>query len=263
MRLGIRLLDLLEPTTFLIIAVQRTNRMKIKKITHPQAFELRQARLDHAHITGQPMIERPHYYEHVETGQQYHELFGCIGWPNVITDKNKTSNKPGYIAIVGIIKNNTPPKRAPFRIMEEFENHNIITLFAEMLRMRSEFGFGLHPELLRAWFGDCDRFVTELALFNEELIRNGGEDRSIQIVPPDDFQNTKVFDIYIRAITRALNKDNQRLYYGGNAVLKNRVREFMDKDPVIMGMGGLIHSLLSRTMWLDQARSNCFVLEEG
>lgn len=237
--------------------------MKIKKITHPQSYELRQARLDHAHITGQPMVERPYYYEHTETGQQYHELFGCIGWPNVITDKNKTSNKPGYIAIVGIIKNNTPPERAPFRIMEEFENHNIITLFAEMLRMRSEFGFGLVPGLLQTWFGDCDRFITELALFNEELMRKGGEQMAILISPPDDFYVPKVFDVYIRAISQSLDQGAQRLFYGGNTILKNRVREFMDKDPVIMGMGGLIHSLLSRTMWLDQARSNCFNLQEG
>lgn len=237
--------------------------MKIKKITHPQAFELQQARQDHAHITGQPMMERPYYYEHIETGQQYHDLVGCIGYPNAITDKNKASQKPGYIAVVGIVKSSVNPKNAPFRIMAETESDNLFTLLNGILKMRDEFGFGLHPDLLRAWYGNCDRFVTELALFNEELIKSGGEDRSIQIIPPDDFYNTKVFDIYIRAITRALNKDSQRLYYGGNAVLKNRVREFMDKDPVIMGMGGLIHSLLSRTMWLDQARSNCFVLQEG
>lgn len=235
--------------------------MKIKMVTHPQAFELRQARIDQAVITGTPLIEHPHYYEHVESGQQYYDLVGCIGYPNAITDKNKASQKPGYIAIVGIVKSSIGPQNAPFKIMAELESDNLFTILNGILKMREEFGFELHPELLRAWYGDCDRFVTELALFNEELIKSGGEDRSIQIIPPDDFYNTKVFDIYIRAITRALNKDAQRLYYGGNAVLKNRVREFMDKDPVITGMGGLIHSLLSRVQWMDSAASNCFTVE--
>lgn len=235
--------------------------MKIKMVTHPQAFELRQARIDQAVITGTPLIERPHYYEHVESGQQYYDLVGCVGYPNAITDKNKASQKPGYIAIVGIVKSSIGPQNAPFKIMAELESDNLFTILNGILKMREEFGFGLHPELLRAWYGDCDRFVTELALFNEELIKSGGEDRSIQIIPPDDFYNTKVFDIYIRAITRALNKDAQRLYYGGNAVLKNRVREFMDKDPVITGMGGLIHSLLSRVQWMDSAVNNCFTVE--
>ena len=238
--------------------------MKIKKITHPQAFELRQSRIDAAIVTGKPLIERPHYYEHVETGQQYHDLFGCVGYPNAITDKNKASNKPGYIAIVGIIKNTDSPQKSPFRIMAEFESDNLHTLFNEMIKMREEFGFGLHPDLLQAWYGDCDRFITELSLFNEELIKAGGEEKAILIIPPEDFNNPKAFDIYIRAITRALNKDSQRLYYGGNAILKNRVREFMDKDPVIIGMGGLVHSLLSRTAWMDSAtNSNCFTLEEA
>ena len=237
--------------------------MKIRKITHPQSYELRQARLDAAIITGQPLVERPHYYEHVESGQQYYDLVGCIGYPNPITDKNKAAQKPGYIAVVGVIKSAVGPHKAPFKIMAEYESDNLYALFGGIVRMRDEYGFGLSPGLLQSWFGDCDRFITELALYNEELVRVGGAEAAILIIPPDDFHNTKVFDIYVRAITRVLNKDAQRLVYGGNASLKNRVREFLDKDPIIMGMGGLIHSLISRVPWMYQAQSNCFVLQEG
>lgn len=237
--------------------------MKIKKITHPEAFALRQARLDQALITGQPYVERPHHYEHIESGRQYYELFGCLGWPNIITNKNSGPNKPGYIAVVGILKGIKPPEEAPFRIMEEFESHNIITLFTTMLKMREEWGFGLYPGLLQSWFGNSKRFIRELALFNEGLRKKLGKDnQDILITPPDDFDDPKMFDLYVRTISQAVDQENQRLYYGGNTVLKNRVREFQDQDPVIIGMGGLIHSLSSRMMWMDQTRQSVFTIKE-
>jgi hypothetical protein len=214
--------------------------MRIRLIAPPEAPQLRQARMDEAIVTGQPFFEKPYYYENIETGQQYHDLFGCVGWPNVITDKNKAPNKPGYIAIVGIIKNSEPVEKAPFRIMEEFESHNILYLFDEMVRMRNEWGYGLHPDLLRTWIGDSDRFITELAIFNDEFVRYGKPQNSILIAPPDDFGIPNMFDVYTRAISQSLDSNTQRLYYGGNTILRNRIKEFMDKDPIIIGMGGLV-----------------------
>jgi len=237
--------------------------MRIRLIAPPEAPQLRQARMDEAIVTGQPFFEKPYYYENIETGQQYHDLFGCVGWPNVITDKNKAPNKPGYIAIVGIIKNSEPVEKAPFRIMEEFESHNILYLFDEMVRMRNEWGYGLHPDLLRTWIGDSDRFITELAIFNDEFVRYGKPQNSILIAPPDDFGIPNMFDVYTRTISQALDSDTQRLFYGGNTILKNRIKEFMDKDPVIIGMGGLVYSLVRRCTWMDQTQENVFTVEEG
>jgi hypothetical protein len=237
--------------------------MRIRLIAPPEAPQIRQARMDEAIVTGQPFFEKPYYYENIETGQQYHDLFGCVGWPNVITDKNKAPNKPGYIAIVGIIKNSEPVEKAPFRIMEEFESHNILYLFDEMVRMRNEWGYGLHPDLLRTWIGDSDRFITELAIFNDEFVRYGKPQNSILIAPPDDFGIPNMFDVYTRAISQSLDSNTQRLYYGGNTILRNRIKEFMDKDPIIIGMGGLVYSLIRRRTWMDQAQENVFVIEEG
>lgn len=236
--------------------------MRIRLIAPPEAPQLRQARMDEAIVTGQPFFEKPYYYENIETGQQYHDLFGCVGWPNVITDKNKAPNKPGYIAIVGIIKNSEPVEKAPFRIMEEFESHNILYLFDEMVRMRNEWGYGLHPDLLRTWIGDSDRFITELAIFNDEFVRYGKPQNSILIAPPDDFGIPNMFDVYTRAISQSLDSNTQRLYYGGNTILRNRIKEFMDKDPIIIGMGGLVYSLIRRRTWMDQAQENVFTIEE-
>lgn len=235
----------------------------IRKISPPEAFALRQARIDESIITGQPYIERPYYYENTDNGQQYHDLMGCIGWPNIITDKSKAPNRPGYIAIIGIVKNKVPIEKAQFRIMEEFEHHNIVTLFYTMVRLRIKWGFGLHPGLLQTWIGDCDRFITELALFNENLVRYGKPNSAILIAPPDDFGIPNMFDVYTRTISQALDSDTQRLFYGGNTILKNRIKEFMDKDPVIIGMGGLVYSLVRRCTWMDQTQENVFTVEEG
>ena len=235
----------------------------IRKISPPEAFALRQARIDESIITGQPYIERPYYYENTDNGQQYHDLIGCIGWPNIITDKSKAPNRPGYIAIIGIVKNKVPIEKAQFRIMEEFEHHNIVTLFSGMVSMRRKWGFGLHPGLLQTWIGDCDRFITELALFNEELVRYNKPNSAILIAPPDDFGIPNMFDVYTRTISQALDSDTQRLFYGGNTILKNRIKEFMDKDPVIIGMGGLVYSLVRRCTWMDQTQENVFTVEEG
>ena len=235
----------------------------IRKISPPEAFALRQARIDESIITGQPYIERPYYCENTDNGQQYYDLIGCIGWPNIITDKSKAPNRPGYIAIVGIVKNKVPIEKAQFRIMEEFEHHNIVTLFSGMVSMRRKWGFGLHPGLLQTWIGDCDRFITELALFNEELVRYGKPNNAILVAPPDDFGIPNMFDVYTRTISQALDSDTQRLFYGGNTILKNRIKEFMDKDPVIIGMGGLVYSLVRRCTWMDQTQQNVFSVEEG
>jgi hypothetical protein len=236
--------------------------MKIEKITNPFAWELYQSRRDEAIVTGQPLIERPFWYRNTETGQCFLDIMGCIGWPNVITDKQ--AKKPGYAAIIGIIKNAGSPETAPFQLLDETESQNIQTLFKEMVKMRNDYGFGLHPNLLQVWFGNTgdERFNTELALYNVGLMKNGGEKQAILIVPPDDIYDSNVSDIYIRAIRQSVAKNSQRLYYGGNDILKNRVGDFLDKDPVIMAVGGLVHSLLSRCMWLDQTRENAFNIEE-
>jgi hypothetical protein len=83
------------------------------------------------------------------------------------------------------------------------------------------------------------------------------------ITSPLDLDNPKSFDLYVRALTEVLNNQNQRLYYGRNDILKNRVGEYTEKDPVIVAMGGLVYSLSLQTPWLDVVGENIFNVEEA
>ena len=234
--------------------------MKIEKVQDEYAGELWQARRDEAIVTNRPLVERPFHYRNTVHPQKYYDLYACIGWPTEVTDKD--DGKPGYIAVVGIVKNNRLPQESVFQLLAEIEQRDIQSLLSKFVELRAEYGFGLHPGLLQTLFGDPDRFITFLALMNEGLTAKGGERAAILVSPPDDFYSGKVFDNYVRALKSCLRAENPRLFFGKCDILKNRVREFRRDDPVVMGIGGLCHSLLSRCQWMDQTRENLFVVEE-
>jgi len=237
--------------------------MKIKMIVHPHAYELQQAHLDQAHITNQPLVEKPFWYENTETGQTYYDLQGCVGWPTEVSEKDE--GRPGYVAIVGIVKSKKQenPENAVFQLLAEMESKDVPTLMNKMIALRADYGFGLHPNLFETWFGDPERCVTMLAIKNERLTASGDDRQAILITPPDDFYEPTRFDEYVRSMRSCIMPDNPRFYMGHNKILKNRLRKFLRDDPAVTAVGGLVHSLLRRCAWLDQTSENAFVIEEG
>jgi hypothetical protein len=235
----------------------------IKKIVPPEAWELRQARIDEAIVTGQPFAERPFYYQHIETGQQYHDLFGCIGWPTEDTDREK--GKPGYVAVVAVVKSDRPVEKAWFRLMGEGESEHISMLFSHILRLREEYGFGLTPGLLQTFFGAPaeETHQARLALFNEDLIKQKGSTAAILVSPPNDFYPATAFETYRRSFNEAIEMKPERFAFGRNSILKTRHAQFKRHDPAVMAVGGLVHSLIIRCAWMDQVERNVFRVEEA
>lgn len=238
----------------------------IKHISHPFAPDLWQARYDQSVVTGQPLIERPWWYEDTETGFLYHDLYACLGWPSEVSDKD--TGLAGYAAIVGVVRppeldNETHynPMDAKFLLLAEAQDKNVPTLLQKCLKMRTKYGYGIQPELLKVWFGDPDRFYTPLALFNERL----GENKAILVTPPDDFYVPKIFDNYVRSFQSTVIAGEQRFYYGEHDILKARLQEFYRDDPAALAIGGLVHSLLGRCMWMSQGEqgAGCFTVEEA
>ena len=236
---------------------------KIKKVVHPHAYEIMQARIDQAHITGQPIVENPYWYENLENGQLYYNLFGCVAWPTEVSERGHTM--PGYVGIVGVVKSNIEGKSildAPFQLLVEGEARDVPSLLEMIIAMRKEYGFGLHPELLQGWYGDPERFVNLVALKNERLVAQGGDKTAIVIIPPIDFYNPKSFDIYIHSLRSVLVPNNRRLFAGGN-ILSRHLRAFYRYDPAVFAIGGLVHTLLGHCTWADSNRDSVFVIEDG
>jgi hypothetical protein len=234
-----------------------------KHAPDPLHWSLYQQRVEEAHIAGVPYVERQYWYENLETGQQYYDLFGCVGWPTEVTDKNDM--RPGYIAIVGVVKDQRPAEEAVFQLLVEAEDKDIPTLLIKMHGLRNIYGFGLHPTLLTPWVGDPTKFVTTIAMFNEKLRKRDGHDRNSTIIaPPFDFLVPDIFEIYGRAFySTVASKERLRFYYGQNEILLNRQKSFRVGDPAIMAIGGLVHTLINSVPWMDQVGENMFTVQEG
>jgi hypothetical protein len=232
----------------------------IEHIAHPYAPELYQARLDHAKLTRQPLIERPYWYRDTDLKFHYHDIYACIGWPTEAHEKQIA--RPGYAAIVGIVRpaqldsdTHYDAKDAKFLMLAETENDDVPALLDECLKMRERYGYGIQPDLLKVWYGDPDRFLTTVALYNERL----GLTKEILISPPEDFYTPKIFDNYVRSLRTAIK--SKRLYLGHCTIISNRVWEFTRDDPAVLAMGGLVHTLLGACMWMDQSRDNAWVFD--
>ena len=175
--------------------------------------------------------------------------------------------RPGYAAIVGVVRDSRPPQDAAFQLLAEAESKDIPILLKRVNELRMAFGFGLHPNLLQPFIGDPseDRFATTIALINEKLRERYGHDRmSVLIAPPRDFCNMDIFETYSRAFySTVAEKETLRFYYGPNEILRNRKREFRRGDPAILAIGGLVHTLMNATPWMDQQEENMFAVEEG
>ena len=236
---------------------------KIALVVHPYSFEILQSRMDESIVTGQPMIERPFYFKNTVTGQFYYDILGCVGFPTEVSDRDE--GMPGYVGIVGIVKpavEGAPVQDAKFQLLAEGESIDVLLLLDMVISMRVEYGFGLHPDLLQAWFGDPERFIMTLALKNERLTAGGKAGDAILIRPPIDFGNPMTFDNYVRSLQSTLITERKRFYLGKSSILKNKLREFKRDCPAVTAVGGLIHSLLFETLWLDSTQSNVFTVEE-
>jgi len=234
---------------------------RIEKRQDPFIWQLTDARMDHARLTGQPLAERAYWYFDTVTGVEYRDLYGCVGWPTEVSDKDM--GMAGYLGIVAVVKDDKiKPEDSKFKMLAEFESYDIPSLLEQMVEMRQEFGFGLHPGLLQGWFGDPERFIMSLALLNEKLTVND-PGKAILIIPPDNCSDADRYDQYVRQLSSVIVKGRKRLYFGGCDLLRSKIQQdFKRGNPAVFAVGGLVHSLLSRCTWMDQARETIFNVED-
>lgn len=234
--------------------------MNIEKVVVPYAWELYQARIDEAIVTGRPLVERPVFYRNITTRQEYYDIFGCIGWPTEVSEKDE--GRPGYVGVVGVVKNVRKPEDAAFQLLGEAEDKNITTLLEHGEHLREEWGFGLHPNLLTEWYGDPRFFNTQMAVWNERKVLNSRPKEIFLIIPPVDLYEQHTFEHYTRSLHSTMIANKVRFYFGHNIILKNRIKEFKRDDPAVFAMGGLVHTLLLSTIWMDAPGDNAFTTNE-
>lgn len=238
---------------------------RIKIVANDENWMLWMAKQDYAIVTEAELVERPHWFEDVKTGRLFHDLYGCLGWPSEV--KEGDPGMPGYVAIVGVIRPDDKlehynPVDAKFLLLEEYETIDVPDLIDACVSMRERWGFGVHQDLLTMWYGDPERFLTTLSRKNEWLAKAGGPEKAVILTPPDDFYVPKIFDYYVRSMQSVLKKRGEnhepRFYFGEQKILKSKIQAFTRDDPAILAAGGLVHSLLSRTLWLDEMGKAAF-----
>jgi len=241
---------------------------QIKLITHPHPHGTLTARMDFAELAGVEIYENPWWYLDQSDNRTYYDLCACIGWPDEVTAE-KGEGQPGYAAIIGIMRPSNAdeihfnPTKAKFRILAEVQHADVPTLLSKCVELREKYGFGISRDFLSAWYGDPERFTTALALRNEELTRQGGEDAALMVTPPDDYVLKNRFEVYLRALKSVLQGGDQRLFSKQAPVFQTRINGFTKNDPVITAVGGLVHTLLGRTMWMGHRQDdNCFNMRE-
>ena len=225
----------------------------LKLITNPEPWQVLRAREDEAIVTNQPMVEKPWWWENVETGQLYYDVFGCMAWPTDVADKGLGEN--GYIGIIGVVRKDasiehTDPRNADFQLIEELESLDIGILIQNCFRLQEKY------ELKHGFYGDPHKFVTTVAISNE------AQKADLLIAPPLDFYDTNNFEIYVRALRSCIQKDRRRFYFGSNRILKKNVQGFKRDSPSIMAVGGIVHTLINQTLWMLASDGNVFNVDE-
>ena len=231
----------------------------IELVQHSHPQETMMARRDFAEITKQPLVELPYWFK--AGNVEYRGLYACIGWPQKI--KESGINRSGYGAVVGVIKDKRPAPDSILQVLEEVEDDSPINLVHKCVAMRDRWGFGVHPHLLRVFLGDYRPYELIVAHYNARVIERDEDDSQAFIVaPPDDFDAANAFDIYVGVLRTVFGKDTKRLYLGNTEIVANRIGEFTRDDPAIAALGGLAHTLLLRTPWMEQSTPSVFQLPD-
>lgn len=221
-----------------------------------------QARRDFAKVTKTPIVEKPYWFRDTDTKREYHGIYGAIGWPQKLSERG--DELPGYGVIVGVLRDaGNKAEHAAFHVLEEAEHKAEDLLIQQCVQMRERWGYGVHKDILPFFFGDYRPFELTVAHFNTRLLEATGTDEHAFIVsPPDDFDQPNAFDIYMGRLRTVLSSEAKRLHLDNHEIIKNRILAFRRDDPAIMALGGLMHTLLIRSPWMEQTTPGIWQMPE-
>ena len=134
--------------------------IEIKETRAPHLTAM--ARRDWAITTRQKHVEPPDWYEHTETGDKYHGIYGAVSWPTEIQGeegRSRIKSYDGYVAIIGVAKDrgDLEAENAPFKMLEEAESPGIEHLVLKCLELRKKYGYQPGKPHMSTFFGDPER----------------------------------------------------------------------------------------------------------
>lgn len=210
-------------------------------------------------ITGQRTKTKATYYRNIETDIEYYHISGAIAWPG--------KSLPGCVLIMAVRKDGQKPT---FQLLAEKEDHSINALLKHCIALRQRYGYELHGDLFRFWYGDYTKFASLLSDFNKEKFNSKQAD-GIHIASPADFDKPEHFEIYVRRIESCLSPNdsgNKSLYLGACDRLRNylqilpsdaAIKGAIEDYPAIAALGFLVHSLSAYKPWTTNVNKESLV----
>uniref|UniRef100_A0A6M3LHZ5 Uncharacterized protein n=1 Tax=viral metagenome TaxID=1070528 RepID=A0A6M3LHZ5_9ZZZZ len=235
------------------------NKIEIHQEEWPAGTEM--ARRDFAIVTGVKQYDPPYWFVDKETNKEYKGIYGCIGWPGAVMNERDSEQPPGYAAVIGVQREDER-----FHLLEEVDALSPKLLIDKCLRMRTRWGFKVHPSLLQVFIGDHLRFELIVAQFNSMMISQRGKGsvgEAFIVSPPDEQENPKHWDIYFRQLQYVVAPEVKLLILGKiGTLLRNQLTEFKRDNPAVLAVGGLMHTLLGRTPWKTRTEDAVWIMPE-
>jgi hypothetical protein len=182
------------------------------------------------------------------------------GWPEL--PGSHGNPLPGFAVIVGVsAKGNSDPT---FHALQGIEDpyDDIRTLLSECVKVRENYGASFSFETLCHWYGDPDRFQSELVEINRKLDKREKAGTGIYIQSPFSYLEQPADFDFARLIKSLLTPQGKRLYLGKCARVKAHIQNATGVSPAIVALGSVIHTLLQTRPWEVPVGGNAFNLEE-
>jgi hypothetical protein len=210
---------------------------------------------DHiARITGVRQVPTPVYYRHIETGEEFYDIFGALAWP--------AADSAGFAVIVGVKKGGNPQEPG-LVALAEVESPSVEGLLNACCEIQGKWG---GAEVLDIWLADAARFSTVVVDFNHNLKRRD----AMLLSDPYDFQRLNRSEIYLQRIFELIG--GRRLFLGGCSRLKGCLRDLphdaaqtaqIEQWSAAAALGYAVHTLLVLKPWLRFAKQQRLVSTIG
>ena len=219
----------------------------------PHGFEVTQARMDWAAVCGNEIPPSGVSFRNTFTDDEYSYMCGAVGWPGV--------EATGMLLVLAVEYSNEPSPQ--IRVVEEKPlpaQGGPREILEGILKLRNKYGFGLHRDLVRRWYGNPRKCV----LF-DGFIKN-----DVFLLDPAGHEDPHRFGAYLHAVrddaTRGLLLlENCPRLSGYLKTLPPDAAAFDGEEvfPSVFALGAAIYTLRQHRPWLTGGSPRAYNMDDG